>query len=170
MKKALKWIVIGFVGLAVVGALIPSEDKDKVAPAKAQAVEQTPDKPEPTPKPEPTTKPEPKPQPKPEPPAEPAEPEMTSAQENAVASAQDYLDTSGFSAKSLTEQLTFEDYSQADATYAVDHVGADWNAEAVESAQSYLDMSSFSAQGLTEQLTFEGYTPEQAQHAVSQVY
>ena len=167
MKKALKWIVIGFVGLAVIGALIPSEDKDKVAPAKAQAVEQAPDKPEPTPKPEPTTKPEPKPEPSP---AEPAEPEMTSSQENAVAAAQDYLDTSGFSAKSLTEQLTFEDYSQADATYAVANVDVDWNAEAVESAQDYLDYSSFSSQGLLEQLTFEGFTPEQAQQAVDQVY
>jgi hypothetical protein len=237
--KVVKWIVIGIVGLAVVGALIPSEEKDKAAPAQAEAAEKAPVRPEP--KPEPKVKvavpdvvgmnhqdaqdimqanglyslvekdcsgqdrmllwdrnwkvekqtpvagrkvsenhtvslcsvkktdgaPEPE---APAEPAEPAEPAMNSGEENAVAAAQDYLDYSGFSAKGLTEQLTFEGYSQADATFAVANVDVDWNAEAVESAKDYLDYSSFSSQGLHEQLTFEGFTPEQAQYAVDQVY
>ena len=245
MKKVLKWLGIGFVGLCVLGALIPSEDQD-TAPAKAQApavekqetVKQ--EKPEPEVKvavpdvvgmnhqkaqdklqaaglysldekdcsgqgrmllwdrnwkvddvdPSPGTKVsedrtitlcsvkigegrpagEPAPAPEPAAPAPAPEPAISSAQENAVGAAQDYLDYSGFSRQGLIEQLTFEDYSQADATYAVDHVDVDWNAEAVESAKSYLDYSSFSAQGLTEQLTFEGFTPEQAQYAVDQTY
>jgi Host cell surface-exposed lipoprotein/PASTA domain len=220
MKKALKWIVIGIVGLGVIGALIPSEEKEAAAPAKAQAAEKAPKQVEPkpetkikvpdvigmnhqeaqdalqaaglyslneqdcTPRPgrkvsedrtitlcsekihedqaaAPAAPPEP---------AEPAEPAMSSAQENAVATAQDYLDYDGFSRQGLIEQLTFEDFSEADATYAVDHVDVDWNAEAVETAQSYLDYDSFSEQGLIEQLTFEGYTPEQAQYAVGQTY
>lgn len=92
------------------------------------------------------------------------------AHANALASAQDYLDLGGFSRQGLIEQLEFEGYSNADATYAADNVGADWNAEAVESAEDYLDTTSFSQQGLIEQLTFEGFTPEQAQYAVAKVY
>ena len=39
----------------------------------------------------------------------------------------------GFSRSGLIEQLEYEDFSAADATYAARiSVGADWNAEAVE--------------------------------------
>ena len=113
---------------------------------------------------------------KPEPPAQPAEPELTSAQENAVESAQDYLEYSGFSRKGLIQQLSFsagEGFSKADATFAVNHVDVNWNEEAVESAQDYLDYSSFSRDGLTEQLSSsagDGFTLAQAQYAVDQVY
>lgn len=238
MKKVLKWMGIGFVGLCVLGALIPSDDKEDTT---SKAVAQEPavkEKPAPAPKPEvkvavpdvvgvshqaaqdtmqasglynlaekdcsgqdrmlmwdrnwEVEKQTPKAGRKvsedrtvtlcsvkktdgaepvaPAEPAEPAAPSMSAGQENAVAAAQDYLDYSGFSAKGLTEQLTFEDYSQADAEFAVANVDVDWNAEAVESAKDYLDYSSFSAQGLHEQLTFEGFTPEQAQYAVDQTY
>jgi Host cell surface-exposed lipoprotein len=90
--------------------------------------------------------------------------------ENAIGSAQDYLDLAGFSRSGLIKQLEYEGYSTANATYAVDHVGADWNAEAVQSAQDYLDLQNFSQQGLSEQLAYEGYTPEQVQQAVAKVY
>ena len=118
-------------------------------------------------------KPEPKaPAPKPE----PSEPEMTSGQENAVESAQSYLDMSGFSKKGIIQQLSSaagEGFSKADATFAANHVDVNWKAEAVESAESYLEMSSFSKDGLIEQLSSsagEGFTPAQAQYAVGQVY
>ena len=77
---------------------------------------------------------------------------------------------SGFSMKGLIKQLKFEGYSKADATFAVNHVHVDWNAEAVEKAESYLDMSSFSKSGLVTQLKFEGFTPAQAQRAANKAY
>ena len=94
--------------------------------------------------------------------------EMTASQENAVASAQDYLDFSAFSKKGLQEQLVFEDYSAKDAQYAVNHVDVDWNQQAVASATDYLDMSSFSKQALIEQLEFEGFTTAQATYGANQ--
>ena len=101
-------------------------------------------------------------------PTQEATPEATAAseytveQQNAIESAQSYLDLSGFSRQKLIEQLVFEGHSEDDATSAVDSLDADWNAEAVESAQSYLDISSFSRAKLIEQLEFEGYTHDEA--------
>jgi hypothetical protein len=83
---------------------------------------------------------------------------------------------SGFSKKGLIKQLSSsagDGYSRAQATFAANKVGADWNAEAVESAQNYLDMGGFSEQALIEQLSSsagDGFTPDQARYAVSKVY
>lgn len=95
-------------------------------------------------------------------------PTMTRSQENAVASAESYLDFSAFSRSGLIGQLEFEDYSTADATFAVDYLNVDWNEQAYKSAESYLDFSSFSAGELRDQLEFEGFTPEQAAYGVAQ--
>src|SRR5690606_30037365 len=99
--------------------------------------------------------------------------------DNAIRSAQSYLDTMAFSRQGLIRQLTSEygeQYPPELAEQAVAHLEAqgavDWNAEAVESAESYLEHQAFSRQGLIDQLTSEygeQFTPEQAQHAVSQV-
>lgn len=67
----------------------------------------------------------------------------------------------------LIEQLAFEDFSTADATFAVDYIAPDWNAEATEKAKSYLDLTAFSRQGLIEQLTFEGFTQAEAEFGVT---
>ena len=96
------------------------------------------------------------------------EPSMTLSQENAVATAQDYLDYAAFSRNGLIEQLEFEKYSTADATFAVDYLSPDWNEQAAKAAQEYLDYSSFSRQGLIDQLVFEGYTQQQATYGVNQ--
>ncbi len=96
------------------------------------------------------------------------EPSMTVSQMNAVESAQSYLDYSAFSRKGLIEQLEFEEYSNADATFAVDYVNPDWNEQAAKSAADYLDYSSFSRQGLIDQLVYEGYTQKQAEYGVNQ--
>jgi hypothetical protein len=109
-------------------------------------------------------------------PAEKKKPEMTSGQKNALESAQNYLDMSGFSKAGLIQQLSSsagDDFSKADATFAANHAGADWRKEAVESAQSYLDMTSFSKAGLVEQLSSSAgskFTPAQARYAASKVY
>jgi hypothetical protein len=109
-------------------------------------------------------------------PAAKKKPEMTSGQENALESAGRYIDLKGFSKAGLIQQLSSsagEGYSKADATYAANHVGADWNKEAVEAAKSYLDLTSFSRSGLIQQLTSsagEKFTPAQARYAVNKVY
>jgi len=94
-------------------------------------------------------------------------PKYTVSQENAIASATDYLAYTAFSKSGLADQLMFEDYSKADAEFAVNHIDVDWNQQAAASAKDYLDYSSFSKQGLIEQLVFEGYTQEQAAFGVS---
>jgi hypothetical protein len=104
------------------------------------------------------------------------EEERSSGQRNALESAQNYIDLSGFSREGLIEQLSSsaaDGYSLADATYAADHVNADWNAEAVEAAKNYLDLTAMSKDGLIEQLSSSAgdkFTLEQAQYAAEKVY
>jgi hypothetical protein len=98
------------------------------------------------------------------------------ANRRALESAKSYLSLSGFSKQGLYEQLSSSagaGFSQAEAQYAVDHVGADWNKEAVESARSYLEISPMSRNELIQQLSSsagEGFTYEQALYAVNKVY
>lgn len=109
-------------------------------------------------------------------PAAEEEPEMTSAQENALEAAQNYLDLTGFSKAGLIQQLSSsagDGYSKADATFAANNVGADWNEEAVEAAQNYLDVTAFSKAGLIQQLSSSAgdkFTPAQARYAADKVY
>ncbi|MFE5307627.1 Ltp family lipoprotein [Isoptericola sp. NPDC056605] len=95
--------------------------------------------------------------------------DATVAQENAVASAQSYLEVGGFSKQGLTDQLKFEGYSNADAKYAVAHVDVDWNVQAEIAAKNYMDTQSFSRSGLIEQLEFDGFTAKQAEHGADSV-
>lgn len=90
------------------------------------------------------------------------DPNLTTGQKSALASAKSYLDYSAFSYSGLIEQLEYEGYTTEDATYAVDNCGADWNEQALASAISYLDYSAFSYKGLKEQLEYEGFTSKQA--------
>jgi hypothetical protein len=112
----------------------------------------------------------------PEKPSTTNEPAMTSGQKNALQSAHNYLDMSGFSKRGLIQQLSSsagEGFSRADATYAATHAGANWNKEAVEAAQEYLDSQSFSRAGLIQQLSSpagSGFTLAQARYAASKVY
>ena len=96
------------------------------------------------------------------------EPEFTVAQENAIASAESYLDTMSFSESGLIDQLRFEKFSAADAKFAVNHITVDWNEQAAKYAKSYLEYSSFSRQGLIDQLEFEGFTTQQATYGVNE--
>lgn len=88
---------------------------------------------------------------------------------NAINTAKQYLDYSGFSRQGLIKQLEFEGYPTESATYAVDNCGANWNEECAETAQNYLDYSSFSRDGLYQQLQFEGFTDEQISYGLSAV-
>lgn len=108
--------------------------------------------------------------------AEEAEPDAPREYQNALRSAQSYVDIMPFSYQGLYDQLTSEyadNYTPEAAQYAVDNVDADWNAEAVEAAESYLDTMPFSREELVNQLSSEyadKFTVEQAQAAVNQVY
>ena len=94
---------------------------------------------------------------------------VTLSQQNALKKAKTYLEFSGFSRSGLIKQLEFEKFPSKDATYAVDHCGANWNEQAIKKAKSYLEFSSFSAQGLIDQLKFEGFTQEQAEYSVKSI-
>lgn len=117
---------------------------------------------------EPAAEPEPAPEPEPEP--EPAVAEVPREFQNAVRSANQYLNYTSFSRQGLVDQLLFENFSPDAAQYAVDNVDVDWNEQAAKKAQEYLDYTSFSRQGLVDQLLFEGFTAEQAEYGVSQAY
>jgi len=96
-----------------------------------------------------------------------AEPTRTVSQQQAEQSAEDYLNYSAFSRAGLIDQLEYEGFSTADATYGVDAQNANWNAQAALMAQEYLDYSSFSRTGLIDQLIFEGFTRAQATYGVN---
>ena len=90
----------------------------------------------------------------------------TVSQLNAVRSAKNYLRVMAFSRQGLIHQLEFEGYSTADATYGVDHSGANWYDQAVKKAKEYLRVMPYSKQGLIDQLEFQGFTYEQAVYGV----
>lgn len=113
-------------------------------------------------------------------PPSPAAPAMTVSQQQAVASAQQYLqDEPGFSYQGLIGQLdsSAEGFSVADATFAVNylHPASDeafWDAQAVDSAKSYMQTEpGWSACGLEQQLdsSADQYTQAEAAYAVQQV-
>lgn len=90
--------------------------------------------------------------------------------QNALRQANQYLNAMAFSYSGLIEQLEYEGYSTEDATYEVDHCGADWNDEAAKKAEEYLNTMSFSRSGLIEQLEYEGFTHDQAVYGVNKAY
>lgn len=105
---------------------------------------------------------------------EPPKPRFTRAQQNAIAKAESYLDYSAFSKQGLINQLEFDDFSTADAVFAVQHLEAngevDWNDQALKKAESYLDYTSFSLPALVNQLEFDGFTPSEAQYGANTAY
>lgn len=83
---------------------------------------------------------------------------VTVGEANALKSAKEYLRVMPFSYSGLIDQLEYEGYTTAEATYAVDNCGANWNEQALESAKDYLSVSAFSYTGLIDQLEYEGFT------------
>lgn len=88
----------------------------------------------------------------------------TISQKNAVQKAKSYLDYSAFSHDGLVAQLVYDKFSQSDAVYGADNVGADWNAQALKAAQSYLNYTAFSHDGLAAQLVHDKFTQAQAEY------
>ena len=101
--------------------------------------------------------------------------EMTTAQQNAIKSARQYLGYMAFSRQALIDQLSseYEGYEITDAEYAVSYLEnnneVNWKEQAVKAAESYLDTMAFSRQGLIDQLASEygsQFTQEEAEYAV----
>ena len=150
--------VIGLLLLSAVGAaLSPPEAADPVASSATAPATEAPDTEAPVTEAPATEAPAA---------TEPPEPKFTVSQENAIETAESYLDSSSFSEQGLIEQLEFEGYPAADAKFAVKHISVNWNEQAAKSAKEYLDYSSFSREGLIEQLEFEGFTTHQAIYGV----
>lgn len=103
-------------------------------------------------------------------PSDISEPEMTMSQKQALGKAKDYLQFSAYSYKGLVRQLEFEKYDNADASFAADNCGADWNEQAVKKAKQYLNVTHYSLDGLVRQLEFEGFTEEQATYGANEAY
>ncbi|TEX51622.1 MAG: hypothetical protein B7C55_04615 [Actinomycetales bacterium mxb001] len=91
------------------------------------------------------------------------------SRQNAIESAESYLQYAAFSRSGLIEQLEYEGYSSADATYAVDSVNANWKEQAAKSAESYLEFSSFSRSELIDQLVYEGFSRSEAEYGAAAV-
>lgn len=94
----------------------------------------------------------------------------------ALEAASSYLRSGHFSKAGLIEQLESpygEDFSHADARWAVAHVHANWYAEAVEAAKSYLRSGHFSKASLIDQLESpygENFTHAQAVYGANKAY
>ena len=103
-------------------------------------------------------------------------PAGTVSEQQALAAAEGYLNMgSGFSRQGLIDQLDSSagnGFSVADATWAVDHSDADWDAQAGEAAQGYMKLGGFSRDSLIAQLTSSSgsqFTEAQAEYAADKV-
>ena len=94
---------------------------------------------------------------------------VTVSQKNALNKAKDYLNYTAFSHDGLVDQLVYDQFSIADATYGADNCGADWNTQAAKKAQDYMSYSSFSRGGLIDQLEYDKFTPDQAAYGANSV-
>ncbi len=100
----------------------------------------------------------------------------TVSEQQALTAAQGYLsDGQGFSRQGLIDQLDSsagDGFSEADATWAVDHSDANWDQQAVEAAKGYMQMGGFSRSSLIDQLTSSAgdkFTYSQAVYAADKV-
>jgi hypothetical protein len=76
----------------------------------------------------------------------------------------------GFSRLGLIDQLLYEGFSEADATYGVDVQGADWFQQAAISAADYIRyVGGFSRQSMIDQLLYERFTQAEAEHGANSV-
>ena len=91
----------------------------------------------------------------------------TEAQQDALASAVDYINQMAFSRDWLIAQLVSDGVDSNDAAWAADHCGANWNEQAYKKAQEYLKLTSFNHQDMVDQLLFEGFTTDQAEYGAS---
>jgi hypothetical protein len=159
------YVIVGFWIIGSLGSGGETESARSVEPAPAPGPDAVVTEPITPPKSDPAPAPAPAPDP---------EPAMSVSQEQAVRSAEDYLDFQAFSKKGLIDQLSsnFGDgFSKADAVFAVNNIEVDWFEQAAKSAKEYLEFQSFSRQGLIDQLASpygDNFTHAQAVYGVDQ--
>ena len=95
----------------------------------------------------------------------------TPSLQSAFDAARYYLDTEAVSKVALLQRMGWgvgESYSEAEALYAVNHVDAEWKAEAVEDAKNREPDTPLSPKRLMEYLTMDnGFSKAEATYAVS---
>jgi len=95
----------------------------------------------------------------------------TPSLQSAFDAARYYLDTEALSKVALLQRMSmngFETYSEAEALYAVNHVDAEWKAEAVEDAKLREPHTPLSPKRLMVYLTeADGFSKAEATYAVS---
>lgn len=173
-SKAALWMISGVFGIAVIAIATssPSSQSPASSPTSAASSPATVASSPAAPAPSPTTAAKVPAQVA----AAKSAPAMTPSQQQAVDAAQQYLSMgNGFSRQGLIQQLTSsagDGFPTSDATFAVNYLHPDWDAQAVLSAKGYLQMGGFSASSLLQQLTSsagDGYTYAQASYAVHAV-
>ncbi|WLP94564.1 Ltp family lipoprotein [Psychrobacter sp. M13] len=166
MKKLFKWIVIIFIGLIIIGVIFGDDSAEQETTVVQSTEENTVNQVANTTPEQTEIKQE-------EIQVEEAE-GLSRPQKNAVRSAEQYINMTGFSRDGLIEQLSSDagsGYEITDATVAVDSLNIDWNEQAVRSAEQYLDMTGFSCDGLIEQLSSSAgskYTVDEATYGAQQ--
>jgi Host cell surface-exposed lipoprotein len=155
-RKKWPWVLTALVALLIIGSCVAGGDEVDSTPASTSTSQETGD-----PSTEGATTASPRP--------EKTKPKLSVSQQQAIGAAESYLDSGGYSRKSLIAQLKYEGFSTKEAEYAVDHVKVNWNDEAEESAESYMDSGSYSRKSLLAQLKYEGFTDAQAAHGVKSV-
>lgn len=91
----------------------------------------------------------------------------TEKQQDALASAVDYINQMAFSRDWLIAQLVADGFDTNDAAWAADHTGANWNEQAYKKALEYLKLTSFNHKDMVDQLLFEGFTADQAEYGAT---
>jgi len=99
-------------------------------------------------------------------------PTVPTEYQSALVKADSYANSMNMSKKGVYDQLTSqygEKFSKKAAQYAIDHVKADWNANALAKAKDYQDQMSMSPAAIHDQLTSsygEKFTSKQADYAI----
>lgn len=93
---------------------------------------------------------------------EPSSSGDTESEQKALDRAKEYLSNLPLSHDGMVTQLEFDGYSNADATYAADNCGANWNEQAARMANQLLTTGSYTRATMIEELKSNGFTDDQA--------
>ena len=170
-----RWWAIALAAVFVIGGISQVGGGDDAKPVAAVPAASAPVEVKSEPKAEepvakaPETTQAPAPKPKPAPAPAPAKPALTTAQEQAIGTAEDYLSAGHFSKSGLIGQLKYEGHSAKDAKFAVEHIKVNWNEQAIGAAEDYLSSGHLSKSGLVDQLKYEGHSAKDARFAVEHI-
>lgn len=107
--------------------------------------------------------------------AEKQDPSVPTEYKSALKKAETYCNLMHMSKAAIYDQLVSEygeQFSTQAAEYAIDHLEADWNANALAKAETYSDTMHMSKAAIYDQLVSEygeKFTPEEAQYAVDHI-